>query len=213
MTRILRILWRFPFLLLGKERMRRPDFIIPYARGREVLDIGVVQHDISAYEHPAWIHRHVRNVAASCVGIDYLAEGVDFLRSKGFDVIQANAEDFDLGRTFDVAIAGEIIEHVNNVGAFLRTVRRHLRPGGKLVITTPNPWFLGHAWQAFFAEPEENPEHTAWFSIGMLTVLLGRHGFDVELAQYASGEDRPWRFPLLPARLRHTSIWLVARVA
>jgi 2-polyprenyl-3-methyl-5-hydroxy-6-metoxy-1,4-benzoquinol methylase len=210
-SRILNLIRRAPFTLLGRERMRRPNFILEYVRGKAVLDIGVVQHDVAAYEHPAWIHRHVAREAAACVGLDYLEEGVKFLQAKGYDVVQANAEDFDLGRTFDVVVAGEIIEHLNNVGAFLTMVRRHLRPGGRLVITTPNPWFIGHGWECLFSDPAENPEHTAWFSMGMLRELLRRHSFEVERALYGSGEDIPWLVPILPARLRHTSIWLVAR--
>lgn len=211
MSRVLNAVKRLPYRLLGPERMRRPNFILQFVRGKDALDVGVVQHDVSAYEHPAWIHAHVHRSAASCVGIDYLEEGVRFLQTKGFNVIQANAEDFDLKRSFDVVVAGEIIEHLNNVGRFLVTVRRHLRSGGRLVITTPNPWFVGHFWEALFGDPQENPEHTAWFSMGMLREILRRHGFEVETSLYGSGEDRPWLVPILPARLCHTSIWLVAR--
>lgn len=210
MSKIFNVLRRLPFRFLGPERNRRPDFILGYARGKEVLDVGVVQHDVATYERPEWLHRHVAREAAYCMGIDYLEEGVQFLQSKGFNVVKANAEEFDLGRTFDVVIAGEIIEHVNNVGAFLTAVRRHLKPGGRLVITTPNPWFFGHGWECFFDDPAENPEHTAWFSIGMLRELLRRHAYAVERVLYGSGEDRPWQWRILPARMRHTSIWLVA---
>lgn len=215
MSRILNVLRRLPYglyQLLGPEGMRRPDFIVSFVHGKDVLDIGVVQHTAAAYEHPAWIHKHICREAAYCVGIDYIKEGVEFLRSKGFNVIVANAETFDLGRKFDVVVAGEIIEHLDNVGAFLDNVCRHLSPNGWLVLTTPNPWFWGYAWEAMFGEPAENPEHIAWFSIGMLRRLLRRHGFEIERVQYGSGEDLPWFLPFFPARLRHTSIWLAARV-
>jgi SAM-dependent methyltransferase len=39
---------------------------------------------------------------------------------------------------FDCVIAGEIIEHVPNPDALLREIRRVLRPGGTLVLSTPN---------------------------------------------------------------------------
>lgn len=39
---------------------------------------------------------------------------------------------------FDCVVAGEIIEHVPNPDDFLRECRRVLRPGGTLVVSTPN---------------------------------------------------------------------------
>jgi SAM-dependent methyltransferase len=39
---------------------------------------------------------------------------------------------------FDVVVAGEIIEHVPHPDALLREIRRVLKPGGWLVLSTPN---------------------------------------------------------------------------
>ena len=40
--------------------------------------------------------------------------------------------------TFECVIAGEIIEHVPNPDDFLREIRRVLKPGGTLIVSTPN---------------------------------------------------------------------------
>lgn len=40
--------------------------------------------------------------------------------------------------SFEVVVAGEIIEHVPNPDLLLREIRRVLKPGGTLVISTPN---------------------------------------------------------------------------
>jgi SAM-dependent methyltransferase len=67
----------------------------------------------------------------------------------------------DLGRDlpfrsecFGLVFASEVIEHLADGPAFLRECRRILRPGGQLVITTPNLWdlrrlffpLLGRTW-------------------------------------------------------------------
>lgn len=58
-------------------------------------------------------------------------------------------------RTFDIVIAGEIIEHLYNTDGFLQEVHRVLKPNGSLFITTPNlaSWidriFLLLGWQPF----------------------------------------------------------------
>ena len=53
-------------------------------------------------------------------------------------------QNFDLGRTFDTVFAGELIEHLGNVDGFLSSARRHLEPGGQLVLTTPNVFYVGN---------------------------------------------------------------------
>ncbi|HLA82228.1 MAG TPA: class I SAM-dependent methyltransferase [Thermoleophilia bacterium] len=42
------------------------------------------------------------------------------------------------GRTYDTAVAVELIEHLENPTQFLRNARRLLRVGGYLLLTTPN---------------------------------------------------------------------------
>jgi SAM-dependent methyltransferase len=42
-------------------------------------------------------------------------------------------------RRFDAVLAGEIVEHVEDPYRFVRGCRDRLRPGGRLVLSTPNP--------------------------------------------------------------------------
>jgi ubiquinone/menaquinone biosynthesis C-methylase UbiE len=66
--------------------------------------------------------------------------------STGWEFIQT---DLDLGLPFDDAMAdairaNQVIEHVREPAAFLTEARRVLRPGGLLVITTPNVRYVRH---------------------------------------------------------------------
>ena len=84
----------------------------------------------------------------------------------------------DLGRQFDTIIAGEIIEHLDNPGQFLCNMHRHLKPGGRLVVSTPNPFYAkqrGKIWRRRL--PQVHEEHTCWFDPITLNHLLNRSGF------------------------------------
>ena len=66
------------------------------------------------------------------------------LAALGRDALQLPIElrylrDDDEARgTFDVVMGSEVIEHVTSPSAFVRTLRAMLKPGGVLVLTTPN---------------------------------------------------------------------------
>lgn len=51
---------------------------------------------------------------------------------------QGNAETFDLNAQFDLITSFQVIEHLYNPNAFIANCRKHLKPNGVLLITTPN---------------------------------------------------------------------------
>lgn len=62
-------------------------------------------------------------------------------------IIQGNAENFDLGQgRYDLVVSFQVIEHLYNPSAMLENVRGHLKPGGILLVTTPNLSGLGARW-------------------------------------------------------------------
>lgn len=123
-----------------------------------------------------------RIVAANpdAVGIDIDAEGVRALAAMGYNVILADAQTMDLGRTFDTIVAGEVIEHLENPGQFIRNAARHLKPGGVLIISTPNPFHQMQAWKIWrYGRPEVHEDHTHWQDPVTLTNLLRRCSFEI----------------------------------
>ncbi|MBB5414124.1 class I SAM-dependent methyltransferase [Paraburkholderia atlantica] len=72
--------------------------------------------------------------------------------------------------TADVFFTGECIEHVENTDAFLDEIHRVLKPGGTLILTTPNPhpWF----YRLFGLEYAVGPEHIALMGYDELNSYL-----------------------------------------
>jgi 2-polyprenyl-3-methyl-5-hydroxy-6-metoxy-1,4-benzoquinol methylase len=162
------------------------EFVSSLVRGRTVLDVGCVEHTVEREQVDTWLHGHLRRSAARVVGLDYNAAAVAELNRRGYQVIFGDAMEADLGERFDVVIAGEIIEHVENAGALIRNLKRHLRPGGQMVITTPNAFFGLHFVESLVASPYRrwNSEHVSWYCYFTLGSLLSRCGMEISSCWY-----------------------------
>ena len=80
--------------------------------------------------------------------------------------------------TFDVVFAGEIVEHLLDPDGALRQWVRALRPGGRLILTTPN---RTHVIARLLDRYEvKNPEHLFEYSRDELVAAVERAGARVE---------------------------------
>ena len=65
---------------------------------------------------------------------------------RGYGNVEATVEDvfaFEDSRRYDIAIASEVFEHVLDPERLAEVMRRHIAPGGALIVTVPNgfgPW-------------------------------------------------------------------------
>jgi SAM-dependent methyltransferase len=169
------------------------------ARG-SVLDVGVVRSRPAVQPTPERIEalpdslfKRIVELNPEALGVDVDAVGIGALRAKGYNVEHADAQTMDLGRRFDTIVAGETIEHLENPGQFLRNLRRHARPGGVLILSTPNPFYLKQTWKILRGKPPEvHEEHTVWFDPITLGQLLIRTGWQPEQAFWIQPARRPW---------------------
>ena len=186
-------------------------YVVARCRGKDVLDVGCVQHNPANYQSRYWLHGAVASQARRTVGLDMYQDGIAFLRERGFDVRPGDAQDFDLGEQFDVIVAGDVIEHLADLGGFLRSCRRHLRPGGCVVVSTPNPWYWRHVIKAaLFARVGVNEEHALWLCPVTLSQLAARYDFETTEVEFGSRYLRDRLMPL-PRGLRHTSFHATLR--
>lgn len=115
-----------------ESRLRKAAAMILSEPAGRLLDIGCGNGSFSA---------GFLGAGFKVTGIDMTGEQIVAARARGLD---ARVHDLGSGPlpfpdgSFEVAFAGEVIEHIVDTTAFLSEVRRVLTPGGCVVLTTPN---------------------------------------------------------------------------
>ena len=147
--------------------------------GKKVLDIGCVAHYSDSAQQSEWLHRHLAESAAECLGVDILEDDVLELQRRGFRVIAQDVLATPIADTFDVIVCGEMIEHISRPGDLFSSAAKMLSPDGRLLITTPNPWYVGYILKAMFPQRflPVSVDHVAWYDAPTLAELAERNGF------------------------------------
>jgi len=118
--------------------------------------------------------------------------------------------------SFDYVVSIEGIEHIQNHFAFLAEVKRVLKPGGRLVLTTPNIGTLTSRWKFFlsgFHSMERGPfpldtpniffEHINPLSFSQLFFACERTGLPIEkLATSKFRKGSRWLYGLFYPLIR-----------
>jgi 2-polyprenyl-3-methyl-5-hydroxy-6-metoxy-1,4-benzoquinol methylase len=138
----------------------------------------------------------LRKAGHDCTGIDISSRAVDKAR-KDFGPFYQVSDLMDyvdvLGSGFDVVVATELVEHVCDPMALVQRACMHLRPGGSLVLTTPNKDLYSDrmAWHTDLA-----PVHLWWFSKTSMRRMAWTIGLDVsfvDFSEFYGDSPRPVR--------------------
>jgi len=163
----------------------RISWLVGRATGRRVVHVGFVDTGCEEMQGEAgtWLHGHLARTAKSLVGLDVDAAGVDAARAQGLEAYEVDCrrpEDIRaLGlEPADVVIAGEVIEHLDDPGAFLDGLHELCAPGGTLILTTPNPVGLLNTFALLGGYEINHPDHVTMFTWRTLTNLMRRHRWE-----------------------------------
>jgi len=165
---------REPFLFeLHAAMLRRLErlFLRHFPGGGLVLDAGCGR-SLFTEIRPDWPFR----IVAGDVDLGLIAS-----RRAAFPAVRWLVSGADVlpfrERSFDALFAGELIEHLEDPRLGLREFRRVLRPGGTLVLTTPNRLRLANL--ADGSERPYGPDHLSELTYDELAALLPAEGFEV----------------------------------
>ena len=163
----------------------RITYLTELSRGRRVIHVGFVDTGCQTMQAQAgsWLHGHLNEVASSLVGIDVNASGVAEAAAAGYEAYAADCRDPEALAALDLApaqlvIAGEVIEHLDDPGAFLAGLQTLVAPGGQLVVTTPNAYGLFNVLASLARREINHPDHVMMFTWRTLTNLGSRHGWE-----------------------------------
>ena len=147
------------------------------------------------------------------VGTDFSLGALNQAQKRADHVFQGGIDSVNSAEQFDCIIATHVIEHVYHPMAFVRALLNSLRPGGCLLIATPDMgsyWrkLMGNRWPSF-----KLPEHILFFDQHTLHILLENCGVqEVQRVPY------PHAFPLpliasklgigLPSFLNRHNLWM-----
>jgi SAM-dependent methyltransferase len=145
------------------------EYAAPLVAGLDVLEVGCGEGYGAAL---------LATAAASVVGIDYDALAIAHCARSypAARFVRANLAALPIAtQSVGVVATLQVIEHVWNHGEFVRECLRVLRPGGLLLVTTPNRLTFSPG-----SDAPINPFHTREFTADELTELLARNGFAIE---------------------------------
>ena len=113
-------------------------------------------------------------------GLEFDPAAVTTARAAGLNVTEGGYERLcEWPQAFDALLCSHVIEHVHDPQAMVKAMHAALRPGGTLLLSTPNAQsdvhrYFGRCWRGL-----EAPRHLVVFNEAVLVSLLLQAGFDV----------------------------------
>jgi ubiquinone/menaquinone biosynthesis C-methylase UbiE len=192
--------------LIRLEERFLPD-VLGELRGLDVVDLGcgTGRHAVAAAA-----------AGARVTAVDFADAMLARARAKrGADAVRFVVHDLTrplpfADGAFDVALSCLVLEHIADLGAFFREVRRVCRPGGRAVLTAMHPAMMLRGITARFADPATGRDVRprsyanqlsdyvmAATRAGWRFEHLGEHAVDEQLAATTPRAQRYLGWPLL----------------
>lgn len=148
---------------------------IPYVADGHLLDVGTGGGKyLLAMQAVGW---HPQ-------GVEFNEQAVRTCREAGLEVFQGELSDADLAdNSFDLVTARHVLEHIADPVAFVRDIFRIVKPGGMMVLKTPNSLALGRKWFGLDWYANDVPRHLVLYSPANIRLLAERQGFREEVSR------------------------------
>ncbi len=169
------------FLQRWWQRRRHAIILELHDPEARTLDIGCGSSRILQHLGPA-------------VGVDVSLQKLRFMNARGCRTARASvfALPFPDG-AFDEVVFSQVIEHIPVKPQCLGEIRRVLRPGGRLIIGTPDYarifWVVLEEFYDRLSPHAYGHEHISPYTLKSMRRLLADHGFDHVRSRYVGGAE------------------------
>lgn len=121
----------------------------------DVLDVGCAQGTLALL-----LAEHGHRVCAMDIRQQFLDYAAKRYESGKIEFICANVMDAALNKEFDLIFANQLVEHLVYPAKLIAKLVGWLKPGGRLVVTTPNWSYLMNSLPSFeeIGDPAENED-------------------------------------------------------
>ena len=179
----------------------REDFVFERTRGKRVVSIGLggqvgntgYSFNLLTADLTKTFSARLVQQAAHVTFLDISDPAIEAFRG----VVEADYYNADItadpstwpddlaGVQCDVVLLGEVLEHLTDPGAALRSLQTLLAPEGVILVTVPNAFHLSMIVHMARWDERVHPEHVAYYSPSTLARLFDMVGLEVvELGFY-----------------------------
>jgi SAM-dependent methyltransferase len=165
-------IYRFKRKLTYRFFLRKIRRLMKQNQRFSLLEVGIGSGFFLSFMEKEFPNADLRGVEYDQRLIEEASERL--CRSK---VVQGNAEDFDFrGEKFEIVVSFQVIEHLYSPESMLECVKRHLKPEGIFIFSTPNLDGLGaklmkKKWHGF------RQDHVALKGFDEWVCIANSHGF------------------------------------
>jgi SAM-dependent methyltransferase len=171
-----------------KDHGKRFDFDIKWEKLRRYIPLekGVVIADLGCGDGVIINEIRAVNPSAGLIGLDVSGEALQAARAAcpqgQFHKIEDGGPFPLADNSVDFIFSSEVIEHIYDTQNAFNEIRRVLRPGGKVLLTTPYHGFVKNLLLVLFSFDEHfspTGPHIRFFTKRSLGALLSSSGMDV----------------------------------
>ncbi len=142
--------------------------VVPWVPDGKVLDIGCGNGEYLL---------RMQSIGWQCTGVEFNDTAASICRRHGLNIVQGDlAEAGFADNSFDFVTAHHLIEHVPDPHALMAEIVRITRPGGSVLIRTPNSESLGRRFFGRHWYANDVPRHICLYSEQNLALLASQHG-------------------------------------